>query len=173
MLKQRWLNTALVASFALGLIASPALARKKKPHAIRDTVVAVFPFKVLNKDPRYAHYGEGASDAVINYMVRGGALKVAEESQLEKAIKALARNQTGLFTEDYALDVGKMIDARFVVIGSVDVAANQIALNARVMEVETRQILVAERVHGPLADAFGLYDQLSVRISKGLSLIHI
>lgn len=151
------------------LIAGAADAKKKRPKPIRETNVAVFPFKVLNPDPRYLHFGEGTSEAVTNHMVRSKALKIVEENQLDKAMSALARNQTGFFDEDNALKIGVMVDARFVVVGSVDVLADQIALNARVLEVETRQVLVAERVHGPLAGAFNLYDQLAVRITGAIT----
>ena len=101
-----------------GVCLLPTVGHAKK---VRETVVAVFPFKVLNPATELKHLGEGASEAVINHIVREGAVKVVEESQLGKAIDVLARNQTGLFTEDSALQVGKMVDARFVVIGSVDV----------------------------------------------------
>ncbi len=157
---------AAVAMLALGLT-TPAAAKKAKP--IRETNVAVFPFKVLNPVPRYQHFGEGTSEAVINHMVRSKALKIAEEAQLDKAMKALSRNQMGFFDEDNALHIGKLVDARFIVIGSVDVLADQVALNARVLEVETRQVLVAERVHGPLAGAFNLYDQLAVRVTRAIT----
>ncbi len=160
-------NVLLMAFLAVGLLAPAAAAKKEKP--IREANVAVFPFKVLNPAERYQHFGEGTSEAVTNHMVRSKALKIVEEAQLDKAMKALARNQSGIFDEDNALHIGRMVDARFIVIGSVDVLADQVALNARVLEVETRQVLVAERVHGPLAGAFNLYDQLAVRVTRAIT----
>jgi TolB-like protein/TPR repeat protein len=155
---------------ALVLVGSSAAEarqpRKKKKKTARETVVAVFPFKVLNPDKRFAHFGEGAADAIITRVVKDGVLKIVEESQLDKAVNSLARNATGLFEEDSALDIGQMVDARFIVIGSVDMLGEQVAISARVLEVETRQLLVADRVHGPVANAFNLYDELGVRITK-------
>lgn len=136
-------------------------------------MVAVLPFKVLNKEPQLTHYGEGASDTIINKIVNDKALKVVEESQLDKAISALARNQTGLFEEDSALAIGQMVDARYIVIGSVQIvgldaqgstANAQIKVNARVLEVETRQLLVSESVFGPVAAAFQQYDEIGARL---------
>lgn len=151
-----------------GLLVTPSEADAKKPKAARDVAVAVFPFKVLNPEPKFAHFGEGAADAVINQIVREGALKIVEESQLDKAVKTLSRNASGLFEEDSALSVGKMVDARFIVIGSVDVVADQIAISSRVIEVETRQLLVADRVHGPLANSFSLYEELARRTTSAI-----
>lgn len=153
---------------ALALFAAPALAQKKQKIQ-REPVVAVFPFKVLNPEPKFQHFGEGASEAIINVIVRDKSLKIVEESQLDKAIGALTRNQTGLFEEDSLLAVGQMVDARFIVVGSVDVLADQIAISARVLEVETRQLLVSDRLHGPLANAFALYDELAGRLIRNIS----
>lgn len=150
------------------LIAFPSHAAKK-PKVQREPVVAVFPFKVLNPEPKFQHFGEGASEAIINVVVKDRSLKIVEESQLDKAIGSLARNQTGLFEEDSALAIGQMVDARFVIIGSVDVLADQIAISARVLEVETRQLLVSDRLHGPLANAFALYDELAGRLIRNIS----
>lgn len=145
-----------------GAVAGPA---KEK---VRGPVVAVLPFKVLNKDAGLQHYGEGASDAVINKIVNDKALKVVEESQLDKAIASLSRNQTGLFEEDSALAIGQMVDARYIVIGSVqlvgDEKTGQIKVNARVLEVETRTLLVSESVFGAVAAAFQQYDEIGARL---------
>jgi TolB-like protein len=154
-------------SVALAAPATAAPAKQTSP------VVAVLPFKVLNKEPSLQHYGEGASDTVINKIVNDRALKVVEESQLDKAIHALTRNQTGLFEEDSALAIGQMVDARYIVIGSVQIVGvdpqggitnAQIKVNARVLEVETRTLLVSESVFGPIAGAFSQYEEIGARL---------
>ena len=172
------MRTTLLAacSFALllgALVASPAAEAAPTKTMSRSPVVAVLPFKVLNKEASLQHYGEGASDTVITKIVNDRALKVVEESQLDKAINALARNQTGLFEEDSALAIGKMVDARYIVIGSVQIVGvdpsgglnnAQIKVNARVLEVETRTLLVSEAVFGPVAAAFTHYDEIGARL---------
>jgi TolB-like protein len=152
----------------------PAAARPKVTKPVEKApVVAVLPFKVLNKEQALAHYGEGAADTVINKIVNDKTLKVVEESQLDKAINTLTRNQSGLFEEDSALQIGQMVDARYIVVGSVqivgvDASGNttnaQIKVNARVLEVETRQLLVSESVFGPIAGAFQQYDEIGARL---------
>lgn len=139
---------------------------QSKDKQSKELTVAVFPFKVLGNDPKYQHLGEGAAEALINQIIKSKALKIVEESQIDKAINTLARNQTGLFEEESALDVGRMIDARFIVVGSVDVLADKIAITGRVLEVETRQLLTSERIHGNLADAFALYDQFAASLTQ-------
>ena len=160
----------IVGTLTVGtLIAStPSWAQKVDRNKGKAPVVAVFPFKVLNSEEKWKHLGEGASDGIINKIVNDRALKIVEESQLDKAVSAIARNQSGLFEEDSAIAVGQMVDARFIVIGSVQVVGDdktgQVKVNARVLEVETRQLLVSESVFGPLAAAFQQYDEIAARL---------
>ncbi len=153
---------------AVTFLAPDARAAPPATTKARAPVVAVLPFKVLNKETQLAHYGEGASDTIINKIVNDKALKVVEESQLDKAISSLTRNQTGLFEEESALAIGQMVDARYIVIGSVQLVGDdktgQIKVNARVLEVETRTLLVSESVFGPVAAAFQQYEEIGARL---------
>ena len=130
--------------------------------------VAVFPFKVLNKDPRAAHLGEGASEHIITHLVQSNAVEIVEEAQLGKAMKRLARGQTGLFDERRALKLGRMVDARYVIIGTVQLFGYQVAINARLLEVETGKLIIAESIHGKYTEIFSLYEKLAKRLKDSL-----
>lgn len=159
-----FLPRLLAVSLALTLVAPAVLAAPDRERNKKAPVVAIFPFKVLNKEDKHQHLGEGAAEAIVNKIVNDKALRIVEESQLDKAINSIARNQTGLFEEDSYLAVGQMVDARYIVIGSVQVAGEQVALNGRLLEVETRQLLAAERVVKPFNDVLGGYDELAARL---------
>src|SRR5512140_2016598 len=103
----RFACLALALTVALPAFAGEKVDREKNKKA---PVVAVFPFKVLNKEDKFQSYGEGAAEAIINKIVNDKSLRIVEESQLEKAVNALARNQSGLFEEESALAVGQMVD---------------------------------------------------------------
>jgi TolB-like protein len=159
---------AIACACAVALAVVPALAargakvdreREKKPP-----VVAVFAFKVLNKEEKLAHLGEGAADAIVNKIVNDKSLRIVEESQLDKAVNAIARNQSGLFEEESYLAVGRMVDARFIVIGSVQVVSDQVAVNARLLEVETRQLLASSRSAKPMAAIFDAYEEVAAQL---------
>ena len=146
----------------MGFMVLPSFA-----HANKNTV-AVFPYKVLNSEKEYQHLGEGMADAMINHIVRSASLRIIEESQIGKAVEHIARSQSGLYEEESALQIGKMVNARFIVIGSVEVLEKNVAINGRVLEVETAQLLVADRRHGSVSKAFDIYDELSIALTKQL-----
>jgi TolB-like protein len=153
-------------ALAVLVTAAPGLAQKRvdREREKKPPVVAVFPFKVLNKEDNLGHLGEGAADALVNKIVNDKSLRIVEESQLDKAVNAIGRNQTGLFEEESYLAVGKMVDARFVVIGSVQVVSDQCAVNARLLEVETRQLLASARSAKPMAAIFDAYEEVGAQI---------
>lgn len=170
----RLLPALRAASLVVGVFAaavlstSPAHAATNPEASTRHSAVAVFPFKVLNPEKRFQHFGEGTSDAIITHIVREKALQIVEQSQLKKAVKTLARSQSTVFSTATALNMGEMLAARFIVIGSVDIVGEQLALNGRVLEVESGQLLVAERVHGPLTDTFVMYDALAKKLTRAM-----
>ncbi len=156
---------AVAIALLAALVSVPALAgHVDRERNKKAPVVAVFPFKVLNKEDKFQSYGEGAAEAIINKIVNDKSLRIVEESQLDKAINALARNQTGLFEEESALAVGQMVDARFIIIGSVQVVADQVAVTSRLLEVETRQLLASSRSTQPMANIFGAYDEVAAQM---------
>ncbi len=158
--------SALTMFAVVALAAAPSVAGKKvdREREKGPPVVAVFPFKVLNKDDKLHHLGEGAADSIVNKIVNDKSLRIVEESQLDKAVNAIARNQTGLFEEESYLAVGQMVDARFVVIGSVQVVSDQVAVNARLLEVETRQLLASSRSAKPMAAIFDAYEEVASQL---------
>jgi TolB-like protein len=160
MMWARWLGAASVL-----VLGTSAQARDVKDS--RQTV-AVFPFKVLNKDPRAAHLGEGASEHIITHLVQSGAVEIVEEAQLDKAIKRLAKGQTGIFEEKNALELGRMVNARYVIVGTVQLFGYQVAINSRLLEVETSKLVIAESIHGKYTDIFALYEKLANRLKDSL-----
>lgn len=146
------------------------LASHASAAAARDSrqTVAVFPFKVLNKDPRAAHLGEGASEHIITHLVQSGAVEIVEEAQLDKAIKRMAKGQTGFFEEKNALELGRMVNARYVIVGTVQLFGYQVAINSRLLEVETSKLVIAESIHGKYTDIFALYEKLATRLKDSL-----
>ncbi|MFH1809107.1 MAG: FlgO family outer membrane protein [Pseudomonadota bacterium] len=152
----------------LGLILGLAWSSDASAAASQRQPVAVFPFKVLNKDPRAAHLGEGASEHIITHLVQSGAVEIVEEAQLDKAIKRLAKGQTGFFEEKNALELGRMVNARYVIVGTVQLFGYQVAINSRLLEVETSKLVIAESIHGKYTDIFTLYEKLATRLKDSL-----
>ena len=157
------LSALLVASFT-SVWPIPARAATAKP----GLTVAVFPFKVLNKDPRAMHLGEGASEHIITHLVQSKTIEVVEESQLDKALKQVAKGQSGIFEESSAIEMGRMVNAKYIIIGTVQLFGFQSSLNARLLDVTTAKLVLATSVQGKWINIFELYEKLATKVTDAL-----
>lgn len=159
-----------VSFFCAGLIASVFIGPETQA-AEQDShlTVAVFPFKVLNKDPRAMHLGEGASEHIITHLVQSGTIEVVEESQLDKAVKQIAKGQSGMFEEKSAIELGRMVNAKYIVIGTVQLFGYEASINARLLDVSTAKLVLANSVQGKWSTIFDLYEQLAKKVTQALA----
>ena len=105
--------------------------------------VAILPFSVKgNFDTLYA---EVAQDNFTTELIKGGAYKIVERSQLDKAMKELKFQSGNDFDESSAMEVGKLAGAEIVAIGIVTALKNQIIVNIRGISVKTGIAEFAER----------------------------
>ena len=105
--------------------------------------VAILPFSV--KGNFDALYAEVAQDNFTTELIKGGAYRVVERSQLDKAMKELKFQSGNDFDESSAMEVGKLAGAEIVAIGIVTALKNQIIVNIRGISVKTGIAEFAER----------------------------
>ena len=105
--------------------------------------VAILPFSV--KGNFDALYAEVAQDNFTTELIKGGAYRVVERSQLDKAMKELKFQSGNDFDETSAMEVGKLAGAEIVAIGIVTALKNQIIVNIRGISVKTGIAEFAER----------------------------
>jgi hypothetical protein len=77
--------------------------------------------------------------------------------------------QTGIVDEQMAVQVGKAVGADAVIVGSFLQIGDVIRINARLINVETSEIIVAEQVSGkPGTELFDLMDQTAASMEAKL-----
>ena len=113
--------------------------------------------------------GESCADAIINRISTDKKVRIVERKYINKIIEELKLQMTGLVNEETALEVGNIIGANYFIFGSVTILGENIALDARVANVETAEIISTSRVTGKLDDMFKLQEDLAKQISKDLS----
>ena len=111
--------------------------------ASQEKRVAILPFSV--KGNFDALYAEVAQDNFTTELIKSGAYRVVERSQLDKAMKELKFQSGNDFDESSAMEVGKLAGAEIVAIGIVTALKNQIIVNIRGISVKTGIAEFAER----------------------------
>jgi TolB-like protein len=121
--------------------------------------IAVMPFENLSGDPSQDYFGDGivenlTTDLSVNVT---GLLVIARGSAFAYKGQQIDPKK-----------VGRELNVRYLVQGSVLRAGNQVRINARLIDTEGGEQLWADRFNGDTANVISLQDQMTARISNSL-----
>ena len=146
---------------ALALVlAAPAPAAVLQP-------VAVLPFRNLNQDGSIEWLAKGIAETMVSDLKRSGNVRVVERDQLDRALTELVLQGAKLAEDSTAAQVGKLVGAKTVVVGSFQKAGAELRINARFVEVETGVVRDTAKATGPVTKVFALQDEVVDRLLGG------
>jgi TolB-like protein len=147
-----------IRAYAVGLSATAHQAASPPSSAPRLSVV-VMPFANIGGDPEQEYFVDGVTESLTTDLsrIRGAFV--------------IARN-TALTFKGKAVDVkklGRELNVRYVLEGSVQRGGNRIRLNVQLVDAETGNHLWAERFDKPVADLFDMQDEIVSRLANSLN----
>lgn len=129
--------------------------------------VAVVQFDSIGVEPSL---GMAASEILTTHLAsREQAFRVVERTQLQKAMQELGYQTTALVDPESAVQIGKHLGARYIVVGSVTRFGSSYSLNARIVEVETAEARAVEPLTAPElnpASVIQLSQQIATRLNR-------
>jgi TolB-like protein/class 3 adenylate cyclase len=128
------------------------------PSAPRLSMV-VLPFANISGDPEQEYFVDGVTESLTTDLsrIRGAFV--------------IARNTAFTF-KGKAIDVkklGRELNVRYVLEGSVQRGGNRLRVNVQLIDVETGNHLWAERFDKPVADLFDMQDEIVSRLANTLN----
>jgi TolB-like protein/Flp pilus assembly protein TadD len=129
------------------------------PLAPRLSIV-VLPFANIGGDPEQEYFVDGVTESLTTDLSRISGTFV------------IARNTAFTF-KGKALDVkklGRELNVRYVLEGSVQRSGNRLRLNVQLVDAETGNHLWAERFDKPIADLFDMQDEIVSRLANALDV---
>jgi TolB-like protein len=150
-----------------------ALPRTARGHAEGDTVrkaVAVLYFVNNTGEARYDPFGKGLASMMITDLSSLDYVLLVEREHLESLIEELHLQQSSLFDQETALQVGRFVGAEYVITGSITALKPEIRLDTRVIQVETSEIVKAAEVSGRDNELFQLQGALADALIEGLDI---
>jgi TolB-like protein len=130
------MSAARVAAGLLLVVASATAA-----PATFSQPIAVLPFKNLNDDGAIDWMAKGIAETMVSDMRRTGKVKVVERDQLDLALSEILLQGAKPAEDSTAAQLGRMVGAKTVVVGSYQKAGTELRINARFVEVETGVVL--------------------------------
>jgi|GEM_PF-1272361 len=132
------------------------------------TTIAVMPFENLTGSPAFDWLREGIAEVVSGKISANEQVAVVERSQLTKVLEELKLSASGLVIKEAQIRAGRMLGAKFLLLGSFQYSKPQIMINARIIDTETAQILSAVDAIGTETEIFALQKQLVQKILQNI-----
>jgi TolB-like protein len=142
-------------------------------YAATPLTVGVLPFanNSLADPAAVAPLSKGLADMMITELSKIKALKVIERADLDKVIREAGLSQAGITDESAALNMGKLLGADLLLLGSFNNSFNgELRIDARLVRVETGETIKAEEATGSTKKFFKLVKKLSFKIAENLDL---
>lgn len=138
--------------------------------------VAVWPFSnggSFGSDPwDYEALGIGLQQMLITELAQNSKLRLVERSRLREILDELELGKSGYVDPNTTAEVGKLVQARYMIVGSFVDANGTIRLDARVDDVETGEVLTetAAKVQGSRDQLLDMVVDLGGLITKAADL---
>jgi TolB-like protein len=107
--------------------------------------VAVLDFESIGSEE---FLGRGVSEIMRTELVGTKKFRVVERSQMKKALEEQKLHLTGIIDDKTAVEVGKLVGADFIVVGSVVKIGNSYTINSRMIDVKTGEAKLGRNVTG-------------------------
>jgi len=120
---------------------------------------------------RWGSLTAGFPSMMINYLSGTTDLQVIERQRIDWLLKELKLQRKGdVVDQSTAVRTGKVLGATSVLFGTYTVLEDRIRIGARLVKVETSEILLAEEVMGDPDDFFGLVGDLSKKVTRAINV---
>ena len=112
----------------------------------------------------YDRFVQGLSDMLMTSLGQAQKLTIIERVQIDKAMENFRLELSGAIDAQTAVEVGKWLGADAVVVGSFTQFGEAYRIDARLIDAETGELVVAQNVRGPESDVISMIDQLGAQL---------
>jgi TolB-like protein len=113
--------------------------------ADKKSSVAVLDFESMGTED---YLGKAVSEIMRTALVSNQSYRVVERAQINKAISEQKFQKSGLIDDRSAVEIGKVLGADLIIVGSVVKIGNAYTINSRLIDVKTGEAKLGENVTG-------------------------
>ncbi len=147
---------------------SGSYAVERPDPGMKTMAIIDFKNRSVDHKAQYDPMEQGFADLMINRLNNSTNLKVIERERIQWILDEIKlQNQ---YDMEGAVRLGKQLGVQTVLLGSFIIVGDQIWLGARLVKVETSEILLTDEIKGDLDDFFDLVDQLGQKIAKNIDV---
>ena len=162
----RALSTLLVLLFARLALATPAEVAAR-PVDKRPTVAVLY-FDFDGEDAELGQLRKGFAQMLISDLTEIDTLRIIERARLQDVLNELELARSAKLEPTATTRVGKLLGARYLVLGHFFNVMGRLRFDARVVETETGRVVTSVGVHGKPEDVMELEQRLAMQLGEGL-----
>jgi curli biogenesis system outer membrane secretion channel CsgG len=151
---------------SLAALASPARGAPVAPKPV--PTLAILFFDYTGKDAELEPLREGLAQMLISDFSAAPQVRVVERTRLKALLEEQKLGQSGKVDPASASRLGKLLGARFLVLGSFFDLKNVLRIDARVVEVETGRIVRSVGAAGNADDFWTLEKSVAQKLGEVL-----
>jgi len=136
----------------------------------KERIVAISYFDNTSGIKKYDPLTKGIVDMLITDLSGVKTIRLVEREKLEQLLKEIKLGKSKYFDNKTAQKLGKGLGAEVILTGSFFILNRDLRIDARLIEVETGQILLAKKVTGNKNDFFDLHEKLAKLLIKGMKV---
>jgi TolB-like protein len=129
-----------------------------------EITISVGDFKVESDNPSYKYLGKGISRLVASELRNSGNIRLIEREQLLQLLKEQEFSVSDLADQEKSIKIGKMLSAKYVVLGEIIDMVAKILTSARLINVETGEIVW----QGEVTEKLETYDYIGAYFAKSI-----
>src|SRR5262245_50255971 len=135
-----------------------------------ENAVAVVTFANITKEPTDDWIGSGIAETVTSDLKKIHGLSVIGRERTFEALKDVTTGTLNDFDERVAIDIGKRLGASWILGGGYQRIGEMIRITARVVDVNTGELIKTVKIDGKIAEIFALQDKIVYELSQGINL---
>lgn len=153
---------AVLLSLALALGAD-------KPPSDKPTLAVMY-FDNQTNDGNLDVMRKGLADMMVTDLVSWDGVTVVERDKFEAVVGELKLQRSKYFDQATVVKIGKFLDARYMLAGTMTFSADQLILDARLIDASVNKNVVTARAKGPKDDVFAVEQSLVEQVANGIEL---
>lgn len=167
----RFVQMWMTAIFTIGTALVLARAgHAKEPVRENQITMAVMAFDNNTGDDKLLCLQAGFREMMVTDLSEIRMLKLVERARLQEVLKELQLGQGKEFEPNTVGKVGRMAGAKMILVGSYAGSLSRLRIDARLIDVETGTVLLAEKSEGKTGeDIFAIEKKLVENIATKLS----
>ncbi|HEX9691002.1 MAG TPA: CsgG/HfaB family protein [Gemmatimonadales bacterium] len=165
------MNKRAILTVALALVfglPAAGLAQDTRPG------IAVIPFvnggSIGAEPDDFAAFELGLQELLITELAMNSSLRVVERGRIKDLMAEQDLGASGRVDASTAAQIGKLVGAKYTIMGGFIEVNNSLTLTARVVDGETAEIVKADRVRGGRDDIYAMSVDLADQLTRGLNL---